>query len=398
MLAMVTLLQAALGISDEEAIEYAAFERRWQMLLDGLGEEDAPFSQGCLFNVRQRLVAHDLDRRLLERTVELARRTKAFGVDVQRGKRRAPGRRRPGGSLDPRPVALPRAPVVVGERPQHTGAPMTEHRHRTATRAVAALACALVLAPAPASAEAPPEELTLSYLWDGGALPFVWGSLGASYAIEYWFDPPAQPRLFSPDEGGATSRKDREVPSYVINAGGAVVGVAIAVTDEPSRWYHVKGLVESLLTTSLVTTIGKHTFGRHRPDYDPDTSGDADRKSFPSGHSSGGLAAITYAALYLRVHGFDRFRRPGTLPWWEVATYGGLAALAVAVPYERVLHHRHHATDAISGALIGTASSSLFFLWQERRYRRATRGAPRAESLELAPSLDRPGLMLRGSF
>ena len=31
-LAMVTLLQAALGMSDEEAVEYAAFERRWQML------------------------------------------------------------------------------------------------------------------------------------------------------------------------------------------------------------------------------------------------------------------------------------------------------------------------------------------------------------------------------
>lgn len=84
LLAMVTLLQAALGISDEEAVEYAAFERRWQMLLDCLGEEDAPFSQGSLFNFRQRLISHDLDRRLLERSVELARRTKAFGARALR--------------------------------------------------------------------------------------------------------------------------------------------------------------------------------------------------------------------------------------------------------------------------------------------------------------------------
>jgi len=84
LLAMVTLLQAALGISDEEAVEYAALERRWQMLLDCLDDEDAPFSQGSLFNFRQRLIGADLDRRLLERTVELARRTKAFGARALR--------------------------------------------------------------------------------------------------------------------------------------------------------------------------------------------------------------------------------------------------------------------------------------------------------------------------
>jgi hypothetical protein len=77
-LAMVTLLQAALGFSDEDAVEYAQFELRWQMLLDCLGEEHAPFAQGTLFAFRQRLIAHDMDRRLLERTVELAHKTQGF--------------------------------------------------------------------------------------------------------------------------------------------------------------------------------------------------------------------------------------------------------------------------------------------------------------------------------
>lgn len=79
LLAMVTLLQAALGMSDEDAVESAAMDKRWQMLLGTLGQDDAPFSQGSLFNFRQRLIAAELDRRLLERTVELARRTGLFG-------------------------------------------------------------------------------------------------------------------------------------------------------------------------------------------------------------------------------------------------------------------------------------------------------------------------------
>ncbi len=78
LLAMVTILQAALGVSDEDAVEFAVVERRWQMLLGCLGQRKAPFSQGALFNFRQRLIAHDLDRRLLERTVELARKTGGF--------------------------------------------------------------------------------------------------------------------------------------------------------------------------------------------------------------------------------------------------------------------------------------------------------------------------------
>ena len=84
LLAMVTLLQAALHVSDEDAVEFAVMERRWQMVLGTLGTDDSPFSQGSLFNFRMRLMAHDLDRRLLERTVELARKTRGFGATALR--------------------------------------------------------------------------------------------------------------------------------------------------------------------------------------------------------------------------------------------------------------------------------------------------------------------------
>src|ERR1700734_3503983 len=43
LLAMVTLLQAALHVSDEDAVEFAVMERRWQMVLGTLGEDDPPF-------------------------------------------------------------------------------------------------------------------------------------------------------------------------------------------------------------------------------------------------------------------------------------------------------------------------------------------------------------------
>lgn len=79
LLAMVTLLQAAFHVSDADAVEQAQHDRRWQMLLDCLGDEETPFSQGTLYNFRRRLIEHDMDRRLLDRTVELARKLGGFG-------------------------------------------------------------------------------------------------------------------------------------------------------------------------------------------------------------------------------------------------------------------------------------------------------------------------------
>lgn len=75
---MVVLLQAYTGTSDAEAVQQCVVDLRWQMVLDCLGATEPAFSQGALHDFRRRLIEHDLDRRLLERTVELARETKAF--------------------------------------------------------------------------------------------------------------------------------------------------------------------------------------------------------------------------------------------------------------------------------------------------------------------------------
>lgn len=78
-LALATILQAYTGVSDDEVIEATTMDRRWQLVLDCLDCAHPPFSKGTLIAFRQRLIAHDLDRRLIERTVELVARQGGFG-------------------------------------------------------------------------------------------------------------------------------------------------------------------------------------------------------------------------------------------------------------------------------------------------------------------------------
>ena len=59
-------------------VELTVVDLRVQLVLGCLGAEAPRFSQGALQEFRERLIAADLDRRVLERTVELAKRTKAF--------------------------------------------------------------------------------------------------------------------------------------------------------------------------------------------------------------------------------------------------------------------------------------------------------------------------------
>jgi hypothetical protein len=49
-------------------------DRRWQLVLDCLDSEAAPFSKGTLVGFRQALIGRDLDRRLIEQAVALAQR------------------------------------------------------------------------------------------------------------------------------------------------------------------------------------------------------------------------------------------------------------------------------------------------------------------------------------
>lgn len=84
-LALVTLLQAYTGASDDEAIEALRMDRPWQLVCDGLDGPEPPFGKATLVRFRAALIAHGLDRRLIERTIELAARDGGFGARQLRG-------------------------------------------------------------------------------------------------------------------------------------------------------------------------------------------------------------------------------------------------------------------------------------------------------------------------
>jgi len=78
LMAMALILQGYLGVSDADAVELTVLDLRWQMVLDRLGHDEPAFSQGALFEFRERMIRTNMDRRLLERTAEVARQTNAF--------------------------------------------------------------------------------------------------------------------------------------------------------------------------------------------------------------------------------------------------------------------------------------------------------------------------------
>lgn len=83
-LALATILQAYTGASDNEVIEASIMDRRWQLVLDCVDTEDPPFSKGTLVAFHRRLSSANMDQRLIERTIEVARRTGAFGYNALR--------------------------------------------------------------------------------------------------------------------------------------------------------------------------------------------------------------------------------------------------------------------------------------------------------------------------
>ncbi len=85
LLALATILQAYTRASDDETIELLLMDKRWQLVLNCLECEEPPFSKPTLVRFRTRLIKRRLDRRLIERTVELAKQTGGFGSKNLRG-------------------------------------------------------------------------------------------------------------------------------------------------------------------------------------------------------------------------------------------------------------------------------------------------------------------------
>ena len=73
MLAMVTLLQAYEKRSDADAVEQTVFYFRWKMVLAVADDGEPAFAQAVLPSFRARMIKHGMDKRIVERSVEVAR-------------------------------------------------------------------------------------------------------------------------------------------------------------------------------------------------------------------------------------------------------------------------------------------------------------------------------------
>ena len=73
LMCMAMILQGYVGASDAEAVELSVVDLRWQMVLGCLGATEPAFSQGALQAFRERMIANEMGRAVLERTVSLAR-------------------------------------------------------------------------------------------------------------------------------------------------------------------------------------------------------------------------------------------------------------------------------------------------------------------------------------
>jgi hypothetical protein len=62
-------MQAYTGVSDDEELEAMVMDRRWQLVLDCIDCEQAPFGKGTLVRFRAALIASGSDRSLIQQSL-----------------------------------------------------------------------------------------------------------------------------------------------------------------------------------------------------------------------------------------------------------------------------------------------------------------------------------------
>lgn len=102
------------------------------------------------------------------------------------------------------------------------------------------------------------------------------------------------------------------------------------------RLTHVAGDVVIIESTSLVTGTLKHVTGRERPD-------GSNKRSLPSGHSSGAFAAMTVANRHIS----------SLPPAWDYSLTTLNWGLAAGTAWARVEGNVHFPSDVLAGAALG---------------------------------------------
>lgn len=238
-------------------------------------------------------------------------------------------------------------------------------------------------------------KVDAEYFWDGGVIPFFYTTGALTAGLHLFVEPPNSPRLFPESEGGGATTSDT-IPEFAVVLYSVGFAGVIAAMPQAERWHHLKGYGEAIATTMALTEIAKNVIGRHRPHYQEGMKGDFDqRRSFFSGHASITAAGTVYLGLYLSR---NLLPRPSLLKTASVLALGGLL---VGVPYSRVMDKRHHPSDVITGALVGSAVATVFYAYQESRFqnqRESFLQKKRASRIKLVPDLRNPGLALVGRW
>jgi hypothetical protein len=141
--------------------------------------------------------------------------------------------------------------------------------------------------------------------------------------------------------------------AYVIGGSLYLIGRVARRPDLADFAWHG---TEGVIVANVLTGFLKGTLGRARPFVSNDSNprdfhfaggfGNADRQSFPSGHTSTAFAAASAVTSEIRrLH-------PKALPYVATVMYGG----ATLVGLSRMYHNKHWASDVALGAAIGTFS------------------------------------------
>ena len=141
--------------------------------------------------------------------------------------------------------------------------------------------------------------------------------------------------------------------AYIIGGGLYAVGRLAHKPNLADLGWHG---TESVILATAITGVLKGTMGRARPFVTNDTNpanfqlfggfGNADRQSFPSGHTT------TAFAVASSVTSETRRLYPNAVKFVAPVLYGG----ATLVGLSRMYHNKHWASDVVLGAGIGTFS------------------------------------------
>ena len=181
---------------------------------------------------------------------------------------------------------------------------------------------------------------------------------GSDWALIDWPEPSAGPLW-----------KEDSVPTTAVIG----AGVLLALTSGlEGGLVEAVAMAEAGLVTTAATNILKILVGRPRPDFVDRTTRDYEspeqrskelhdaRLSMPSGHSSAAFAFATQTGRWLHRAGCAR----GWGPSARYAGYGLPLLVAGAVAWTRVSDNRHHPSDVLAGAALGTGIAYGLDRWQ----------------------------------